>query len=465
MANNKLPTSSNDDLLANIFILFLINFGVLYLFFFANIELIYNIDFLRLLVNNNMKLVGPALGENNFEDISALKSLEKVFLEKRGYIFRMPKKNESVILLVSGGLDCISLWQILMEKYQLHVYPLHLRRGRFNSRLLAIKFFSEYFKEKYPKLFHRPEIVNWQSNFSFTKGKNINLSDTQFILSNLIYNKKLQEYRIPVIDNPARINYFMLTAYEYALKLKFKRGINVFTILLSYLNEDSEACRETTLSVLRAANLLFCLILGDWRLQISAPMEKKNAFYFNKKDFIKLSKENGLPIERTYSCEKSFLIHCGFCHGCQTRRRRFAEAKVRDKTWYLAPRRAVKLYEKLIKYKKFFQPRSAKKTARPVKILPTTKIVASVATELYEKNKKTYLFNKKSGDIRLLNQQAAYIWKLFTKGRTVVFQTLINKLKKDYSSVDEKRLVKDTRFFVESLIKEGFLEREEDSLL
>jgi tRNA(Ile)-lysidine synthase TilS/MesJ len=69
------------------------------------------------------------LKERKYEDVTTIRSLESLLLKKRGYIFRMPKPGKSVILLLSGGLDSITCWGMLMEEFKLNVYPISFDRG------------------------------------------------------------------------------------------------------------------------------------------------------------------------------------------------------------------------------------------------------------------------------------------------------------------------------------------------
>jgi len=58
------------------------------------------------------------------ENLEAIQTIENFFIKKRGYIFKMPSPKKPVILLLSGGLDSIISWALLMEIYQLVVHPL-----------------------------------------------------------------------------------------------------------------------------------------------------------------------------------------------------------------------------------------------------------------------------------------------------------------------------------------------------
>ena len=47
------------------------------------------------------------------EDWDAIENIEKFFLKKRGYIFKVPNPGTPVVLLVSGGIDSTVAWHYL----------------------------------------------------------------------------------------------------------------------------------------------------------------------------------------------------------------------------------------------------------------------------------------------------------------------------------------------------------------
>ena len=85
--------------------------------------------------------------KRSFENTKLIDSIEKYFIEKRGYVFKMPKPEESVILLYSGGLDSTVAWSYLIEKYKLHVYPLVFKNRNSFGQKKSIFYFKKYFKK------------------------------------------------------------------------------------------------------------------------------------------------------------------------------------------------------------------------------------------------------------------------------------------------------------------------------
>jgi 7-cyano-7-deazaguanine synthase len=68
---------------------------------------------------------------------------------------------------------------------------------------------------------------------------------------------------------------------------------------------------------------------GLARIEILAPF-----LSMAKTDIVRLGAELHVPFERTWSCYKGGLVHCGTCGTCYERREAFAQAQVTDPTEY-----------------------------------------------------------------------------------------------------------------------------------
>lgn len=106
--------------------------------------------------------------EKNFEDKYALFRLETIFTKKRNYSFRMPQRKKSVILLLSGGLDSVCLWNLLMDKYNLVVYPIYFNSltRRSEGQEESVEVFSRLFKNLYPCQFREVFKVDYSLLYS-----------------------------------------------------------------------------------------------------------------------------------------------------------------------------------------------------------------------------------------------------------------------------------------------------------
>ena len=57
-----------------------------------------------------------------------MRSIEKILIEKRGCVFKIPK-NQPVVLLASGGLDSTVALDKIIRDWNVKVYPLFIKRG------------------------------------------------------------------------------------------------------------------------------------------------------------------------------------------------------------------------------------------------------------------------------------------------------------------------------------------------
>jgi len=260
------------------------------------------------------------------EDAGLLKIYEDILKNKRGYIVKMPKKNESVVTCLSGGQDSTANIGILLKEFGLNVYPFFVNRGQSNYKYekKAVNYFNRFYKRKFPRLYH---------NY-----KEITVATPGMEYKNLLRKAKRMVDNIPLRHNisyPARGPIVFLTGMEYGYSLQAK-GIKIRTVFASNMSSDfSYHCSQTWV---RLMNILFCQILNDWSWQfISLPIETEFGNYFDKDVFIKWAYENKIPLHKARTCVKSFKIECGDCPVCWDRRRAYKEAGIKDPTKYMFP--------------------------------------------------------------------------------------------------------------------------------
>jgi 7-cyano-7-deazaguanine synthase in queuosine biosynthesis len=400
--------------------------------------------------------------EKNFEEYNTLVYFEQILKQKRGFSFKMPQSKQPVILLLSGGLDSICLWNYLMGMYRLNIYPLFFFHPDeiYKKMKKSILFFSDFFKKLYPDLFHQVYVINYPQIFSF---ENINnksklITDLPLILPNLKYNKELKKYLITIINSPARLGHYAFGAYEYAHILKYKKSIDIQTIFTGIVPSDGETLRESTLTVLRSINISFCLILGNWQWQFTAPIERKNGFYISKKELAAYAIIKKLPLEKTWSCTQNAKTHCGYCHNCKSRKKVFKQIGFIDKTKYKIEK---KLIKRLTKFFSFYYSQFIKKKInfndekKFVRLEKETMIAINKNLVCYEINKIVFFLNKKTGLLGALNESGSMLFlKLNKKSLTV--RQLVKILSSKYG-LSEKQSRKDIDRFLKEYIKNDCL--------
>ena len=260
------------------------------------------------------------------EDVFVREQIDNIFKAKRGYVVKMPDPGSSVTICVSGGIDSISQFFILMEEFKLQVYPCFLIRKQtnFDEEQKSVDFFDNYFSEKFPNLYHKIKKINLETPSKDYKDL---LRETKGMQDDLLMRRD--------VSYPARNPIIYLTAMEYAYSLQ-SQGVNIKTVFGAFPNSDY--LYHSSLTALRSLNLLICHITHDWEWQvISIPIEKEFDNCYDKEVYFKYCYDKGLPLEKTRSCPKGGKIHCGECIACWDRRSAFKKAGIEDKTEYEKP--------------------------------------------------------------------------------------------------------------------------------
>lgn len=274
----------------------------------------------------SQKLITKMILRRELEDSKLIGKIESFLIRKRDFVFQIPKPKTPIILLLSGGLDTVVVWAILMDIYHLNVYPVFLRRGqrRVRQEEKSVDYFSCLYVRKYPQYYHAPMKIN-----SFIPPMEIRWPITE-VSNNPIIKDAKQWRGIPVYTS-------LLVSYatQYAYYLEITSQISIRTIVLGFVLTDGETMAYETLSAIRAVNLMVCSLTNDYSWQItSLPLEKELRFYWGKDVLIKWAHDHRLPIENTYSCFRHKAHHCGVCIGCHNRQEAFRKAMVKDQTIY-----------------------------------------------------------------------------------------------------------------------------------
>lgn len=402
----------------------------------------------------------------HFEDFDTLYALEKIFIQKRGWVSKMPRKNSSVVLILSGGIDSVCLWNLLLVKYHLNVYPIYFIDQKVkgeNQELKSIRHFSKIFKEKYPSLWHDIFIKDYSFSFSFSslkRSENVHV-DLASIYSNLLYLSD-QNASIPsLIDTPSRLGIYSFGAFEYAHLLRAQKNVFINTLLLGIVPEDGLSVRESTLSVLRSINLSLCLLLGDFNWQILAPIDKEAKFYLGKKDLVNIALQTNLRIDKTWSCRKYNVLHCGICQNCTSRKAVFKLLNFKDSTVYAHSQSSKKtVFMKGLNYvKKSFNKRLVKETVNkrqsPSDILSSSIINPSQDASWHKLKKGFFIMNQNTSNVERLNPVGAFIWEEIVSERPT-FSSLVTKITSNYE-VTRSIAIRDLTLLLKNMEKKGYI--------
>ncbi len=273
----------------------------------------------------SLKTIRHILSKKPLEDLELIDQIENSLKRQRGYIFKMPQQGSPVILLLSGGLDTIIFWDILLRKYKLHVYPVFLRRGQIRMPLeeASVDFFSKYYLSQYKELFQPPKklttfIPPLEIRWDITKFGTYIINDTRESRGIPMYSSLLVDYAI-----------------QYAYFLEINLAIKPRTIFCGFMNDDGDHMRYETLTALRLNTYNIINLTGDMGWQFtSLAIEKELGFNFNKEVLIKYADFYKIPIDHSFSCIKYSYYHCGRCIYCKTRIKLFRNLGVKDRTIY-----------------------------------------------------------------------------------------------------------------------------------
>ncbi len=275
--------------------------------------------------NMGKKQIEKIIKKRKLENLSIIRQIEQIFILKRKYTIRIPKKNTPVILILSGGLDSVITWVYLMSVYELKVYPLFLRRGQRRVKLEenSVDYFYKYFRKLFPELCMPVKKMD-----AFIPPLAIRFPIT--IASNEKVGNRGRWRGIPMYSA-------MLTsvAVQYAYFLEITSKVRARTIFAGFMALDGIAMKDETLTAIRINNLSICELSDDYSWQVIAlPIEKEIGFFYNKDKFIAWAASQNIPLEKTRSCIMWEKNHCGRCISCLSRKEAFKISGVKDKTAY-----------------------------------------------------------------------------------------------------------------------------------
>lgn len=275
------------------------------------------------------------LKKRRLENVTQIKIFESLLKKARGYVFKMPKKRTHVVLLVSGGLDSVVIWGILLKKYQLIVHPISFDLGdkRRKNEFKALQFFDQFYKKQFPEQYRKTTVLKIPS-------KNISIDIDSF-------TKELTEEAIlsRIEDNSFKFNNSLgiatilpFFARSYAMYLNATKNLQINTIFCGVNAEDGEHVQHQTLTTLRSIMVNMCVGIKDYSWQFSSIcLEPEIGLLIRKAELIKWAYKNNIPLEKTWSCYFSGKKQCGGgvkCAACRSRRDAFLESKIDDKTAY-----------------------------------------------------------------------------------------------------------------------------------
>jgi hypothetical protein len=170
-----------------------------------------------------------------------------------------------------------------------------------------------------------------------------------------------------------------------------------------------------------------------------------------------------LPLDKTWSCDRSLLLPCGICASCIGRKKIFDKLKIKDRyNLNLSP--LVDLKNALAIKNRFFaflEQLFKLKKNKSKKIYKTKDIIKSFFSinkdiNWYKKDFKFFLIKKDEGSLVYLNETGSFIFSQIIRNKKVSFKRICNLMKIQYI-VSNKKLIVDLVSFLKYSLKEGYI--------
>ena len=368
------------------------------------------------------------------------------------------KQGQSIILLLSGGMDSIGLWLYLLKKYHLHVYPLHIYSSHLNTpQYRSIKHYESQFQHGYPTYFHPVLFYHVEKplfTFSLLKRNYQRSIPIDILINNLSYDSSTKKHAPLVSDWPLRISKISSIGVEYAMLLMSKGIKDIYTILFGIMPEDHQLA-DSQLSYLELLSQSINSALRSNRWRVRAPIDKKNKFYISKKELTTFTNKEKISLSQTWSCNSSLSMHCGICFNCLTRKQAFQKAKIEDTTHYTRSKQKPPLTLRLLQeVQRWLRKMTVVKT-RSLNYYPRQKYLLNPKVDWIEKDEEVHIFNKQKGHIDRLEGTGRYIWsELANSPRSSV--ELTQKICSHYE-ITSTSAAKDVKKFLIILLQQNYL--------
>lgn len=311
--------------------------------------------------------------------MSTLTTLEKTLKTKRGYVFRMPPPGSPVILLLSGGLDSVISWAILLKEFQLKVYPVFLVRGEpigVKKEKDAINYYASIYRKKYILNYIPPhELITTMPEFSDPFRDLIGFLHPQINLDNILPDGSLKTSFS--LGNFSLFPYF---GFVYARYLYAGKNIRANTIFCGTTFSDNTSYRSVTSA--RSIMLTLGLLSGedDWQYT-SVAYEPTIRSLLTKSDLIRWASAEQIPLDRAWTCTQRKQLQCGECLACLSRKHAFREAGIADMTSYIPVEQSlvVSMIKRIIiRLKRFKKPQKTLKKSKRYEGPGKSKVYLSV---------------------------------------------------------------------------------------
>ena len=238
-----------------------------------------------------------------------IESLKTILLENRGYIHEIPRE-ETVVLLFSGGMDSTILIDLIIRKWNCKIILLYFRRNSKNQEWeeQAVDFFYDFFKERWPD--NLLELIKLEIDIPSRVNKNY-----------------MDRTRQKIMMLPMRNSTMWDNAFTQAVYLSGKYNTTIRTVIVGSVKEDLSSPESGILSII-SQTVHTCISMGLWYYQLLAPfIDQTLEKMFDKKDLYEYASRFEIPIEKSRSCFGANEEPCNTCLACENRNKAFINLK------------------------------------------------------------------------------------------------------------------------------------------
>lgn len=267
-------------------------------------------------VSVDLKLIGEKRVEaKKTYEPDSLEVLEKLILSKRKKLFTKPTTDEGLVLIISGGIDSTTALFRVAREFDCTIYPLYVKRGARAEKkeLESITYHVERF-QKFNHKIQNLEIL--EADLPPSQYKTHIPAEQLVTTGHTLRNSMLQSYGV-----------------QYAMHVGFRDNLTVRTVFISSSPDDGFP--HGKLASLRAQTVMTCLDLADWSWQTTSPLLENDLWgSIDKPTSIRYAIENGLSLDRTYTCISNGEMACGICDACEARLLAFSRSGYKDPIEY-----------------------------------------------------------------------------------------------------------------------------------
>jgi len=224
------------------------------------------------------------------------------------------RKDDLVIVLVSGGMDSLATAAIANVEYSKMAF-LHLNYGQKTEKkeLECFEKICDFYKIK--KEYRKVIDISFLSQIGGSSLTDQNIE---------VKNYKGESHEIPDSYVPFRNTHIVSMSVSWAEVIGAKK------IFIGAVFEDSSGYPDCRPSYYKALNELIKQGTKNGDIEVITPV-----IFMKKDEIVKKTIELGAPIEFTWSCYKRSDKACGECDSCALRLRGFQKAGLEDPIEYM----------------------------------------------------------------------------------------------------------------------------------